>query len=552
MTTIQASNGSISILKPGAAEPEVYPASAIESIPLIGNPGYVILKKVSTGKEVLPLTLYSNITNGDTGLAFASAAAVTTYVKANFFYKAPASGGTGANPTALVGLTATNGSATSLIRSDGAPALDQSISPTWTGNHTFSNKIVGISMSLSGLTASKLVFTDASKNLTSTGIGTSGQFIKGDGSLDSSTYITSASLPTGANPSASIGVTAVNGSASTFMRSDAAPALSQSIVPTWTGVHTFNATNIVTTSTPQFVIGTGTAATSGVPVQYSGMLQLQGLAWNGTASASQDVNFGFEVEPISANPVSGLLVLKAWVNGGAKSSLLNISNTGQFTSSNLIVLNQGFIGSTSTDVLFIQNSAASSAGTTLQKSGRIRYQGSVWNSTATAAANYFSFSNEAGGVSGLVPTGTLDWYGGIGTSTTVSLTKLMSLDAATGNLTLLKGGLFENNTLVAVNASATLTEAQVQSGIKTTSSTAVAFTMPTSTLLATKIGASQGTRFLFTIDNTASTSSGAITLTLGTGMTSGLTAGLTVAIGKVQTYLIVFTSATTCVMSQIL
>lgn len=40
------------------------------------------------------------------------------------------------------------------------------------------------------LTASKVVFTDASKNLTSTGIGTSAQFIKGDGSLDSSTYIT--------------------------------------------------------------------------------------------------------------------------------------------------------------------------------------------------------------------------------------------------------------------------------------------------------------------------------------------------------------------------
>lgn len=42
-----------------------------------------------------------------------------------------------------------------------------------------------------------------------------------------------------ANPSASIGLSAVNGSASTAMRSDAAPALSQSIVPSWTGIHTF-------------------------------------------------------------------------------------------------------------------------------------------------------------------------------------------------------------------------------------------------------------------------------------------------------------------------
>lgn len=42
------------------------------------------------------------------------------------------------------------------------------------------------------LTASKVVFTDVNKKLTSTGIGLSSQFIKGDGSLDSSTYLTSA------------------------------------------------------------------------------------------------------------------------------------------------------------------------------------------------------------------------------------------------------------------------------------------------------------------------------------------------------------------------
>lgn len=48
---------------------------------------------------------------------------------------------------------------------------------------------------------------------------------------------------TGANPSASIGLSAVNGSAGTFMRSDAAPALSVSIAPTWTGQHTFASTS---------------------------------------------------------------------------------------------------------------------------------------------------------------------------------------------------------------------------------------------------------------------------------------------------------------------
>jgi hypothetical protein len=41
------------------------------------------------------------------------------------------------NPTASVGLTAVNGVSTSAMRSDAAPALDQSIAPTWTSQHTF-------------------------------------------------------------------------------------------------------------------------------------------------------------------------------------------------------------------------------------------------------------------------------------------------------------------------------------------------------------------------------------------------------------------------------
>lgn len=46
------------------------------------------------------------------------------------------------DPTALVGLVAVNGAAPTFMRSDGAPALDQSIDPTWSGNHTFENNIV--------------------------------------------------------------------------------------------------------------------------------------------------------------------------------------------------------------------------------------------------------------------------------------------------------------------------------------------------------------------------------------------------------------------------
>lgn len=47
-------------------------------------------------------------------------------------------------------------------------------------------------------------------------------------------------IPAAANPTASVGLTAVNGVALTFMRSDAAPALDVSIAPVWTGIHTYS------------------------------------------------------------------------------------------------------------------------------------------------------------------------------------------------------------------------------------------------------------------------------------------------------------------------
>lgn len=55
----------------------------------------------------------------------------------------------GANPSASIGLSAINGSATNYMRSDGAPALSQAIAPTWTGNHIFAGSGVAITVNAS-------------------------------------------------------------------------------------------------------------------------------------------------------------------------------------------------------------------------------------------------------------------------------------------------------------------------------------------------------------------------------------------------------------------
>ena len=101
-----------------------------------------------------------------------------------------------------------------------------------------------------------------------------------------------------------------------------------------------------------------------------------------------------------------------------------------------------------------------------------------------------------------------------------------------------------------INVTGTITAAQLSSGTITCSSaTAVSLTLPTATLLATYFSASQGYYLDFMIDNTASTSTGVVTIVLGSGITGlAVISGsntMTTAIGKVGVFRIYFSSATT-------
>ena len=92
-------------------------------------------------------------------------------------------------------------------------------------------------------TRGDLLTRDASNNAR-LGIGATGKYLRSDGTDPSWQTIAAGDLPGSfsgfANPTATIGLTVINGSATTAMRSDAAPPLSQAIIPTWTGTHTFS------------------------------------------------------------------------------------------------------------------------------------------------------------------------------------------------------------------------------------------------------------------------------------------------------------------------
>lgn len=98
---------------------------------------------------------------------------------------------------------------------------------------------------IAGTTNSLLYITNAGGNVGALGLG-AGLSVSGGNLVAGSS--------TSANPSAHVGPSVVNGSASTFMRSDAAPAIDLTATYPWTGVHSFEYTAVSTTSTKEYGI----------------------------------------------------------------------------------------------------------------------------------------------------------------------------------------------------------------------------------------------------------------------------------------------------------
>lgn len=157
-----------------------------------------------------------------------SPSAINTYVKANLGILPAANGGTNNGFTQFTGpatstKTFTLPNASANVLTDNALV---SVAQGGTGAGTLTGPIKGNGTSAFSAAASSDIIGLWSGTCNSTTV------LLGSGAC--------AGLPAAANPSASVGLTAVNGSATTYMRSDAAPALAQSITPTWTGVHTWS------------------------------------------------------------------------------------------------------------------------------------------------------------------------------------------------------------------------------------------------------------------------------------------------------------------------
>ena len=141
------------------------------------------------------------------------------------------------------------------------------------------------------------------------------------------------------NPSASVGLTAVNGSAATFMRSDGAPALDVGIDPTWTGTHTFSDTVSVPSSGGTAIWALDTTASSTLSINndaigypfgsannFAGMLIVNDEATDGSIAAfllGGGVSFMYGQTVIFSTTVDTASKINIYVNGSGYIAIQN-------------------------------------------------------------------------------------------------------------------------------------------------------------------------------------------------------------------------------------
>lgn len=130
----------------------------------------------------------------------------------------------------------------------------------------------------------------------------------------------------------------------------------------------------------------------------------------------------------------------------------------------------------------------------------------------------------------------------------IQTVQTLSEKVAGGGITI-SNTLIKKHTTVAVNATATISAANLIKGyITSTSAAAVTATLPTATDIGTAIGAVAGTTFDFYVDNTAGANT--VTVAVGSGITAAtpvVTGGATLTVSvanAIGIFRLVFSSAT--------
>lgn len=342
--------------------------------------------------------------------------------------------------------------------------------------------------------------------------------------------------PTGlANPTALVGLTAINGTATTAMRSDAAPALNQAIIPTWTGAHTF---------TP----------TAGVAVTINAFTGNFGLVVNGVANNAGKYAAEF-IAPNSAGNSWGALVQAgtsiadtafAVINAAATANYLFINGDGSGalgpnapsnglqwnTSGALTCAATAGISFSVTGVANQQTASFTSGNTAGQDFGVLITAGSTSADTAinirnrAASAQFFEIFGDGHGTLGPTAALGLAWAttGGVTitpTATNTALT-LRPADSASVGFNILDPGanltqvrINTNNSTVVYQALGTTTQATFAT------SGGIALTLA-ATGTATFASTVQGTNFIAT---TVSAVGSATQIVYGSTVAATATAG---------------------------
>ncbi len=236
-----------------------------------------------------------------------SASALATYIL-GLVPSAP----TGGNPTAVAGASAVNGTASTFMRSDGAPAIAKASSAQF-GICQVDNSTItasgGVISAANGSTPHNPTATAGPAAVN----GSAATFMRSDAApavqlgtasvpgivqVDNVTITAAAGVisapgsgATGANPTATAGASAVNGSALSFMRSDGAPAVAKASSSVF-GIVEVDGTTILSASGVISAVAQGLVLSSQGGSSYSFVLgdANQYISFTGTCTATVQPN----------------------------------------------------------------------------------------------------------------------------------------------------------------------------------------------------------------------------------------------------------------------